>query len=448
MITQVHPRGTLVAAALRRAFASDPSEPPPQIVAAWDGTAGTPIGGFDTGRRLATMLAEPLTSSLDPPTRPVWRCTIELDPAERRLTVPEWSTAVRDLLAESGIAPHGDRQAVRWVAVGHGNSRVHIVATLVRQDGRIEAARDDRNRCAAATRNLERRLGLQPLRGGDGSAEDQVTHLAPAPDPTFWRDDLCHRVRAAAITAVDEDDFFVRLRAAGLGVRLRPDLSGSTTGYAVSCPVGSDRGSGRDRPRWFGGGQLAADLSLPYLRRRWAGTERADRTVPRSREEDERLWQEATEAVRSASAVVIGPAGLFMADRARGVVDLLTVTAVALPAQQAARVSAAAELLYRAVGHGRLDAPSGPVARLRSLARLIGSTGEGRDDAGPLRLVHSFAGFAYHLGVFHRAQQQRRQAAAAFTAAGYLREACDLGDQPTGSQTAPSCVHGGLPTLP
>ncbi|GGM86312.1 hypothetical protein GCM10007977_105300 [Dactylosporangium sucinum] len=447
MITQVHPRGTLVTAALRRVFASGPSQPLPRIVAAWDGIAGRLTGGFDMGRQLAALLAEPLTSSPERPTRPVWRCTIELDPTERRLTALEWSAAVRDVLAESGIAPYGDRQAVRWVAVGHGDSRVHIVATLVRQDGRIEPARDDRNRCAAATRDLERRLGLQPLRGGGGPTADQVMRCAPASGPlsSSIRDDLCHQVRAAAITAVDEGDFFVRLRAAGLAVRRRRDLAGSATGYAVSRPVDTDG----DQPRWFGGAQLAADLSLPYLRRRWAGTGPADRTAPMSRKERQRLWQEAIEAVRSASAALTDQAGPLVADRARDAVDLLTVAAMALPAQQAARASAAAELLHRAVGRrSRFDAPTGPATRIRSLARLIGRTGEDRDDTGPLRLVQFFTGFAHDLGIFHRAQHQRRQAAAAFTAARYLHEACDLDGWPARSLAAPSCAHGGVPTLP
>ncbi|MBX7268956.1 hypothetical protein KIF24_24935 [Micromonospora sp. Llam7] len=186
MITQVHARGTLVSAAIRRAYAArDVTDPAPQLVAAWDGSgeladlepAPRP-GGYDTAR-LATLLAAPMREGANPPPRPVWRCTLELDPTERRLTQKEWAAAVRDLLDEAGLAPHGDRNGVRWIAVAHGHTRVDIVATLVHQDGRTEPASDDRHRCAHATRNLERRLGLTPPPPEPGATVPGTPHAAP-----------------------------------------------------------------------------------------------------------------------------------------------------------------------------------------------------------------------------------------------------------------------------
>ena len=88
MITQLHARGTLVGAAVRRAYAArDVADPAPHLVAAWDGSGEladleAPVrpGGYDTGR-LAALLAEPLTADANPtPSRPVWRCTLELEP--------------------------------------------------------------------------------------------------------------------------------------------------------------------------------------------------------------------------------------------------------------------------------------------------------------------------------------------------------------------------------
>ncbi len=43
---------------------------------------------------------------------------------------------------------------------------------------------------------------------------------------------------------------------------------GEVTGYAVGLPPHTATGGGIV---WYGGGKLAADLSLPKLRRRWAG---------------------------------------------------------------------------------------------------------------------------------------------------------------------------------
>jgi hypothetical protein len=74
-------------------------------------------------------------------------------------------------------------------------------------------------------------------------------------------------VRAAADTASSEPDFLQRLRAAGLLVRLRAAAGPNEhAGYAVALP--GDHTAAR-HPVWYSGSTLAADLSLPGLRRRW-----------------------------------------------------------------------------------------------------------------------------------------------------------------------------------
>ena len=121
--------------------------------------------------------------------------------------------------------------------MAHGHTRVDIVATLVRQDGRAEPARDDRRRCLNATRVLERRLGLAPPPPAPDSTQPAQPHpvsAVPGTGPPSARDRLRREVRAAAIVAVDEHDFFTRLRGAGLRVRLRRRGDDSVTGYAVS----------------------------------------------------------------------------------------------------------------------------------------------------------------------------------------------------------------------
>lgn len=66
----------------------------------------------------------------------------------------------REMLAGAGLAPHGDTEGIRWVVVRHNDDHVHIVAALVREDGRIEWARNDYRRCVAATFDVARRFGL------------------------------------------------------------------------------------------------------------------------------------------------------------------------------------------------------------------------------------------------------------------------------------------------
>ena len=56
-----------------------------------------------------------------------------------------------------------DPGAARWVAVRHADDHVHVVATLVRQDGPTVWARNDYRRCQHLARQLERRFGLHQV---------------------------------------------------------------------------------------------------------------------------------------------------------------------------------------------------------------------------------------------------------------------------------------------
>jgi hypothetical protein len=75
----------------------------------------------------------------------------------------------------------------------------------------------------------------------------------------------------AAAGAGSEQEFFTRLRAAGVLVRERFSTvnPGEITGYAVGLPGHTARDGG---VVWYGGGKLAADLTLPKLRARWTGS--------------------------------------------------------------------------------------------------------------------------------------------------------------------------------
>ena len=82
---------------------------------------------------------------------------------------------------------------------------------------------------------------------------------------------LRRAVHTAAAGASSEQEFFTRLEAAGLLVRKRFSQRepGQVTGYAVAKPGHVSR---QGAPVWFGGGKLAADLTLPKLRERWLAT--------------------------------------------------------------------------------------------------------------------------------------------------------------------------------
>jgi hypothetical protein len=89
------------------------------------------------------------------------------------------------------------------------------------------------------------------------------------------RASLTREVCTAAAGARTEQEFFIRLAQTGVLVRRRYSTvnPGQVTGYAVGLP----QHAGKDGHLiWYGGGKLAADLTLPGLRTRWAGPQARD----------------------------------------------------------------------------------------------------------------------------------------------------------------------------
>jgi hypothetical protein len=85
----------------------------------------------------------------------------------------------------------------------------------------------------------------------------------------------------AAERSPDEASFFARLRDCGALVRLRfSEINpGQVTGYSVTLPghTGPDGAAA-----WYGGGRLAAGLTLPRLRDRWNQGRNSTAERPRS----------------------------------------------------------------------------------------------------------------------------------------------------------------------
>ncbi|RQX05310.1 hypothetical protein [Micromonospora inaquosa] len=79
------------------------------------------------------------------------------------------------MLTEVGIATTATDPGLRWIAMRHADDHVHIVATLVREDGRTNWMRNDYPRCVKATYNVAGRYNLHrrvPL-------ADRTTHANP-----------------------------------------------------------------------------------------------------------------------------------------------------------------------------------------------------------------------------------------------------------------------------
>ena len=242
----------------------------------------------------------------------VWHCSLSLHPEEGPLPGEKWRAIAEDFMREMGFAG-ADGKACRWVAVHHGPAKnggdhIHIAANTVCADGTKWALRGrDQIRAQRAVNMLEHKYGLRVVEArehGRGARADSAADLREAARrgrARTDREELEHRVRAAAVAARDEADFVLRLGEAG--VRARPRFAEGRTdvvaGYSVALRTG-----GGGRPRWYGGGRVARDLSLSRLRSRWEDT-------PETAAAAVRVWRQVQGGVRvEGDAARRGPARL------------------------------------------------------------------------------------------------------------------------------------------
>jgi hypothetical protein len=458
------------------------------LVAVWNGAGPVrelepPINGDGSRdvRRLADLLNQPVLAAMRKPKQPVWHCSIRTHPTDRVLSDQQWAHIAGEVMAAVGLAPHGDEQAVRWVAVRHaeaqGVDHIHLVATLVRQDRRRAWTNYDYAKAQQACRDLEERYNLYrvapPGKGtrawpspgelnkttrvhrtstsGTTTGKTTTGKAATAGrgrtrrGPVVPRERLRRLVRAAAATAADEADLFAELRRAGVKVKLRhstrnPD---QVTGYAVGL-------DGHTNPAgetiFYGGGKLAADLSLPKLRRRWTGAppeEPAPSMTAAQRvaglsfpptgvyARAERVTREAAEALRTTG----DPAQA--AGIARAAADLLTAIAQRWEGRDGGPLTEAAELFDRAAYDQRVAAAHDNLhaTRMRGAARLIlltASVSRDEDVSNTTRLLLTLTLFLMAWAEMREARGLVHQAHAAREAAARLRSWTPPPAAPTG----------------
>ncbi len=165
----------------------------------------------------------------------------------------------------------------------------------------------------------------------------------------------------AAAGAGGPEEFFAALEAAGVLVRGRYSTRnpGQVTGYAVALPgdAGPDGG-----PVWYGGGKLAADLTWPRLRQRWAGPPGPAGPGPVTAADRDALFEHAARVAGQAAAQIRALAGASpaaAADAAWAASDLLHVTAAALGSDVLRQAADSFDRAAR-VEYGRVPAPGRP----------------------------------------------------------------------------------------
>ena len=357
----------------------------PHLIAGWRHPAELEPPPRPDGRRdfrkLCGLLQQP-HAALGPRgfDRPVWHCAVRAAPEDKTLSDEEWAQIAADVMHRTGLAPYGqDDDAVRWVSVRHGGDHIHIVAMLARQDGGRPRLSNERYRVREVCRAAEERYGLRHTAPGDRTAARRPTRAENEKTRRRgWRETprvtLKRAVSTAAAGASSEQEFFARLDGAGVLVRKRLSTHNpaEVTGYAVALP--SDAARSGD-PVWFGGGKLAADLTLPKLRRRWEPARVAAQEKFTAQERDA-FWELAAQTATDASAQIRSDAATrpaAAADAAWAAADTMHAVAAALGSRILRQAADSYDRAARAP-YGRIPAPTPAGNRLRRAARLLAAS--------------------------------------------------------------------------
>ncbi|MFC5147121.1 relaxase/mobilization nuclease domain-containing protein [Streptomyces aureoversilis] len=276
----------------------------PHLVASWDGFAPDP-GRADDFEATKKLLVADLDLRLKQarrlgraPERHVWHCSVRAAPGDRHLTDAEWADIARRIVAATGIAPQGDADGCRWVAVRHADDHIHIAATKVRGDLRTARHWNDYLKADKELATIEKEYDLRQVVRGDRTAAKRPTRAETekarrAGKDTTSRERLRTTVRQLVSIATSPENFLRLLDGIeGVLVDVQHFPSGDVRGYKVAVE-GDINAAGE--PVWFSGAKLAPDLSFPKIRERLTAIETPPATEPDSRRKPN-AWHQATAA--------------------------------------------------------------------------------------------------------------------------------------------------------
>ncbi|WP_431958817.1 relaxase/mobilization nuclease domain-containing protein [Actinacidiphila sp. bgisy160] len=271
----------------------------PHLAASWDGFAPDPgrADDFDaTKRRLVADLdlhvkqADRLGRA---PEKHVWHCSIRAAETDHHLNDEEWADIARRVVAATGIAPDGDPDGCRWVAVRHAPDHIHIAATKVRADLRTARHWNDYLTADRELAAIEKEYGLRQVVRGDRTAAKRPTRAEQekakrAGQARTARERLRTTVRTAMAAATSTEEFISLLqRTDGILVDVKHFPSGDVRGYTVALEGDTN---GAKEPVWYSGSELSPDLSFPKIRKR------LDSADPQQGPRKADPWHQATAA--------------------------------------------------------------------------------------------------------------------------------------------------------
>ncbi|MGA5200537.1 relaxase/mobilization nuclease domain-containing protein [Streptomyces variegatus] len=409
----------------------------PHLVASFDGMSPDP--GRDPSATLTDLqqlLDQPVMALAKHarPAKHVWHTSVRADPGDRILSDEEWADIARRIVAATGIDPGDGQSGCRWAAVRHADDHIHIVATLVTEDGHRPDDFRSGARAQAEARLIEKELGLHQVAPGDGTAAQRPTsaecHKAERQGrERTAREELRETVRRAVAGARSDEEFFDRLAAAGLLIRKRAAPSGDLLGYKVALPDDLNKDG---EPVFYPGARLAPDLSLPRIRERWAGNAQ---DVPAARREGAiRTGPGSPAAARRGTASAVWQAVLVVEHgedavaaahiaAAGEVLDALAKTSAAHTRRELRDAAAAFERASRS----HVRAVRGHDRALRQAARDLvqggPALGRGEDGATTAMAIDMLFFLITAAAHWHARKGHAQQAEAATRAAAHLRTA-------------------------
>jgi hypothetical protein len=251
----------------------------PHLVASWDGFAPDP-GRSDDPDVTRKLLVADLDLHVKQarrlgraPEKHTWHCSIRAAETDRILSDEEWADIARRIVAATGIAPDGDPDGCRWVAVRHAPDHIHIAATKVRADLRTARHWNDYLTADRELAAIEKEYGLFRVVRGDRTAAKRPTRAEREKARRASQDKTApERLRATvrtAVAAASSMDEFVHLLSHldGVLAEVVHFPSGDVRGYKVA--LADDAGG----PIWYSGSKLAPDLSFPKIQERLENTE-------------------------------------------------------------------------------------------------------------------------------------------------------------------------------
>lgn len=390
----------------------------PHLIASWNGHAPDPgrHPEHHTVAQLAARLDLPL-KALPKHQRPATKylhIPLRAAPEDRHLSDTEWATIARRVLHTARLAPTGDDDACRWIAVRHAPDHIHLLVTLVRNDGR---APDLPRRLIHTMRReidrVEADLGLRRLNPGDGTAAQRPSHRphfkARRTGQPSARAQLRNAVRQALAHSTTVEEFLDHLTHQKIIVTLTRKPSGDIRGitFALPPPAGQP-------PIPHSGSTLAPDLSLPKL------LQRLHLTAPIDTPAHNDPWRQAARTLATLPTTLRNADNPTAAGHIHAFGTLLDATASAAPPHLTTPLHQAALAFERAT-RSRVHADHRAGRALRELAHQLTRPPAAQDTTAWLICTAIAATLA--IARWHEARRYHQQQAAAHQTLAHLRTA-------------------------